>query len=57
MTVVNMTRGNPNTTYGMVGITSMIPPDGVPNDEFLWENEHFFLFFKYEDKKIKVKKD
>lgn len=57
MTVVNMTRGNPNTTYGVVGITSMIPPDGVPKDEFLWENEHFFLFFKYEDKKIKVKKD
>lgn len=50
-------EGTRTRPYGVVGITSMIPPDGVPNDEFLWENEHFFLFFKYEDKKIKVKKD
>lgn len=43
--------------YGVVGIILMILFDGVLNDEFLWENEYFFLFFKYEDKKIKVKKD
>lgn len=40
-----------------MGIILMILFDGVLNDEFLWENEYFFLFFKYEDKKIKVKKD
>lgn len=43
--------------YGVVGIILMILFDGVLNDEFLWENEYFFLFFKYKDKKIKVKKD
>lgn len=49
-------EGTRTRPYGVVGITSMILPDGVPNDDFLWENEDFFLFFKYEDKKSKWKK-
>lgn len=49
-------EGTRTRPYGVVGITSMILPDGVPNDDFLWENEDFFLFFKYKDKKSKWKK-
>lgn len=49
-------EGTRTRPYGVVGITSMILADGVPNDDFLWENEDFFLFFKYEDKKSKWKK-
>lgn len=49
-------EGTRTRPYGVVGIASMILPDGVPNDDFLWENEDFFLFFKYKDKKSKWKK-